>query len=218
MNRRIIITGDGSRTLYVPGLDEHYHSVHGAMRESMHVFIGNGLNRVEKNPIAVLEVGFGTGLNACLTLEMLKSSNRGVYYESWEKYPLTEAEYEELNYASLDGVDESMCRAITKAEWNQETIVYPDGILKKIEGDFLNFTSARFFDLVYFDAFGPDCQPGLWTAEVFSSIGNRQLAGSILTTYSVKGLVRRNLAEAGYQVEKVPGPKGKREITIAIKK
>ncbi|HBB92233.1 MAG: hypothetical protein A2X22_06640 [Bacteroidetes bacterium GWF2_49_14] len=218
MNRRIIITDDGSSTLYVPGLDEHYHSVHGAMRESMHVFIGNGLNRVEKNPIAVLEVGFGTGLNACLTLEMLKRSSRGVYYESWEKYPLTNAEYEELNYTSLDGVDESLYRSITGAPWNHEFRVYPDGILKKIEADFLNFTSPRYFDLVYFDAFGPDCQPDLWTAEVFNSIGIRQLPGSILTTYSVKGLVRRNLAEAGYQVEKVPGPKGKREITVAIKK
>jgi tRNA U34 5-methylaminomethyl-2-thiouridine-forming methyltransferase MnmC len=218
MNRSIIVTGDGSSTLYVPGLDEHYHSVHGALSESMHVFIGNGLNRIAKDPISILEIGFGTGLNACLTFDKLKGSDRRVYYESWEKYPLTEAEYEELNYTRLDGLDESLFRSISGAPWNQEVQIYPNGFLKKIEADIMSFTSDRYFDLVYFDAFGPDCQPDLWTADVFTSISSRQLPGSILTTYSVKGIVRRNLAEAGYQVKKVPGPKGKREITLATKK
>jgi tRNA U34 5-methylaminomethyl-2-thiouridine-forming methyltransferase MnmC len=217
MERRIILTEDGSATFFVPELNEHYHSIHGAIRESLHVFIKNGFERISGEHISVLEVGFGTGLNAYLTFERFIDSDRSLYYESWEKFPLIEKEVEELNYPELAGLNPDLFDYLHSSAWEVEVPVLPNAVLKKIRGDIREFGSEFKFDLVYFDAFGPDSQPELWTTEVFKRISACQDQGGLLATYSVKGTVRRNLQEAGYRVSKHPGPPGKREILLAEK-
>lgn len=217
MDRKIIITGDGSHSIFVPGLNEHYHSVFGAVQESSHIFISNGLERCPAPSLSVLEIGFGTGLNALLTFHRTFETKQALYYEAWEKYPLTAAEYETLNYPRFTGIDPALYTALSEAPWNDLHEIAPGAVLHKVLGDITGFCSERFFDLVYFDAFGPDVQPELWTAGVFRRISSQQRAGAILVTYSVKGSVTRNLIECGYRIDKVPGPPGKRQITVAIK-
>jgi tRNA U34 5-methylaminomethyl-2-thiouridine-forming methyltransferase MnmC len=218
MDRKIIITEDGSPTVFVPDLQEHYHSIHGAVQESLHIFIRNGLDRCHKSSLSILEIGYGTGLNALLTFHKTGETKQSLYYESWEKYPLTSNEYEKLNYSELAGISPNLYKAITEAPWDIIYEISPGAFLKKVQGDIREFHSDRFFDIVYFDAFDPNVQPDLWTADVLRKISSRQEPGAILVTYSVKGSVTRNLKEAGYQVEKVPGPPGKRQITVAFKK
>ncbi|MFH0762124.1 MAG: tRNA (5-methylaminomethyl-2-thiouridine)(34)-methyltransferase MnmD [Bacteroidota bacterium] len=217
MDRKIIITGDGSHSIFVPGLNEHYHSVYGAVQESLHIFIRNGLDRCHANALSILEIGYGTGLNALLTFHKTSETKQSLYYESWEKYPLTADEYERLNYSEMTGTNTYLYKAIIEAPWNAVHEIAPGAVIKKVTGDIREFHSDKYFDLVYFDAFGPNVQPELWTADVFRRISSRQQPGAILVTYSVKGSVTRNLKEAGYQVEKVPGPPGKRQITVASK-
>ena len=217
MNRRIVVTEDGSPTIYVPGLKEHYHSIHGALQESRHVFISNGLDLIPEGPLSVLEIGFGTGLNALLTFSKLAGSGRLLYYEAWEKYPLTPEEIRQLDLNQSIEIDPGLFDSIQLAPWNQEFRISQEATIHKISGDILGFRSDRFFDLVYFDAFGPDAQPDLWTEEVFRRLGECMKPGAILSTYSVKGMVRRNLKAAGFEVKKVPGPPGKREITVAFR-
>ncbi|MDD4645433.1 MAG: tRNA (5-methylaminomethyl-2-thiouridine)(34)-methyltransferase MnmD [Bacteroidales bacterium] len=217
MIRQLILTEDGSHTIFVPEMGEHYHSVHGAMQESLHIFIQHGFNQIQAKELSILEIGFGTGLNALLTLLISNADNKPVIYETWEKFPLSSEEIRKLNYPEILKCERSLYNSLHQAAWEINVPITPIFTLRKIESDILNFHSDRIFDLVYFDAFGPDFQPELWTAEVFSKIAACQRKGSRLVTYSAKGQVRRNLREAGYMVEKAPGPPGKREITIAIK-
>ena len=217
MDRKIIITEDGSHSIFIPELNENYHSVHGALQESIHIFIRNGLDRCHTPHLSILEIGYGTGLNALLTFHKASETKQSLYYESWEKYPLIADEYEKLNYSVLTGIDSDLFTALSEAPWNATHEIAPGAVIKKVLGDIREFRSDRFFDLVYFDAFGPNVQPELWTAAVFRSISSCQRSGAILVTYSVKGSVTRNLKEAGYQIEKVPGPPGKRQITVATK-
>jgi len=215
MVRKIITTGDGSRSIYVPELDEHYHSVYGAVQESRHIFIGNGYDRLPMQARAVLEVGFGTGLNAFLTFDLAIRRQQQLYYESWEKYPLQKSEWLELGYPEYTGLEKDLFISLHTAPWQTESEICPGKVLKKIRGDIREFRSDQYFDLVYFDAFGPEVQEELWSGEVFKLIAGRQHPGSLLVTYSVKGMVTRNIKAAGYQVNKVPGPPGKREISVA---
>ncbi len=217
MDRKIIITGDGSHSIFVPGLNEHYHSVHGAVQESRHIFIVNGLSRCHSIALSILEIGFGTGLNALLTFQAIRETQQSLYYESWEKFPLSNEEHKMLNYPALTDLDPNLYKALTEAPWNIHHEIAPGAILQKVQGDIREFHSDQLFDLVYFDAFGPDVQPDLWTAEVFMNISSHQPAGGVLVTYSVKGTVTRTLRESGYQIEKVAGPPGKRQITVAVK-
>ncbi|MCX6224227.1 MAG: tRNA (5-methylaminomethyl-2-thiouridine)(34)-methyltransferase MnmD [Bacteroidia bacterium] len=217
MIRQIILTDDGSHTFYVPDMGEHYHSVHGALQESRHIFIKYGYGQIDGNMISVLEIGFGTGLNAFLTLLETITDNKTVYYESWEAFPISKEESGQLNYPEILGTGEEHFDKLHDAEWGAEVKITPLFTLKKVLGDIGNFHSDRLFDLVYFDAFGPDYQPELWETGVFKKIGSRMKKNSLLVTYSVKGQVRRNLRKAGFNVEKAPGPPGKREITMAYK-
>jgi len=217
MIRQLILTEDGSHTIFVPEMGEHYHSVHGAMQESFHIFIQYGFHQAQSEELTILEIGFGTGLNALLTLLLSNADNKPVIYETWEKFPISSEEIQKLNYPEMLKCDREIFSSLHQAAWEVDVHVTPIFTLKKIEGDILNFNSSRIFDLVYFDAFGPDFQPELWTADVFSKIAACLRNGSRLVTYSAKGQVRRNLREAGFTVEKAPGPPGKREITIAIK-
>lgn len=217
MTRHIILTEDGSHTIFVPEMGEHYHSVHGAVMESRHIFIGHGMKKVQTDPLSILEIGFGTGLNAFLTVLESNRLSRRVRYESWEAFPLSEAEYGMLNYPALVGAGDDLFSRLHQLPWGYEQSVTPLFQLKKVHGDIGKFNSDKRFDLVYFDAFGPDFQPELWETRIFRMIEETMKENSRLVTYSAKGQVRRNLKEAGFVIEKAPGPPGKREITIALK-
>ena len=210
------LSEDGSHTLYVPELDEHYHSVFGARTESMHVFIKSGLAYLEKQDIKILEIGFGTGLNALLTA--LNKGSKKIEYHSIEKYPL-KSETEEALIFSPNQTDEetSVFKAIHEAPWNELTEIIPNFKLLKFEDDLLTVQFNTKYDLVYFDAFGPDVQPELWTKEIFQEIFNLMNSNGILTTYSAKGAVRRAMQSAGFKVERLPGPPKKREMLRCTK-
>ena len=214
----IVTTEDGSHSIYVQTLDEHYHSVHGAFTESQHVFIEAGLNQLKNSHIRILEMGFGTGLNALLTFVEANKSNISIYYTGIEKYPLERTITDSLNYESIiDPAWKGMFKLIHDSQWQQEVLIKPGFILKKIQCDMHEMGEVDEFDLVYFDAFAPEKQPELWTEDLFNHIFLSMRSNSILTTYSSKGTVRRNLEAAGFRVEKIPGPPGKREMTRAYK-
>jgi tRNA U34 5-methylaminomethyl-2-thiouridine-forming methyltransferase MnmC len=217
MDRRLVLTRDGSHTLLVPGLGEHYHSIYGAVTESLHVFIENGF-RQTRGGVSILEAGFGTGLNAFLTFREARQSNRKVFYESWEKHPLVPDEFLKLNYPDiLAETERSIFRDLHETPWNIPFTLTNFFTLHKVAGDLLEFHSDNRFDLVYFDAFGPDFQPDLWECEVFRAIYRAMAPEALLVTYSAKGQVKRNLVQAGFIVRKLPGPPGKREMIAAVK-
>ena len=212
-------TKDGSHTLYIKELDEHYHSLFGAVTESKHVFINAGLNVITGIHLNILEIGFGTGLNAILTMARIKGSGRIIHYTAYEKYPLGKDIIRSLNYASfLEEEHAKYFDLLHEVPWNMETAINDEFRLLKIEADICGLDIQNKFDLVYFDAFAPDKQPELWTTEIFSRIFLSMRTGALLTTYSSKGQTRRNLQEAGFHVEKLPGPPGKRDMTRALKR
>lgn len=204
-----VSTGDGTATLFVPSLNEHYHSIHGAVRESLHVFIHAGLQEVNKDEIQILEVGFGTGLNALLTLSL---TQKPIIYHAIEFHPLSNEIIQGLNYAENDH-DQSMWNLIHEVPWEDEYKINELFRIKKIQVDLLLFNSNEKYDLIYFDAFGPNVQPELWTKEIFKKMFDLLNPNGILVTYSAKGELKRNLKECGFEVETLPGPPGKREMT-----
>lgn len=215
---KLIVTGDGSHTLYVPSLNEHYHSHFGALTESKHIFIESGFRYCNKEAISVLEVGFGTGLNALLTAACAKKDNRKVHYVSIEKYPLPASLIMQLNYASLEGSEEEVLfRKIHEASWGGPVQITQWFTIHKVEMDLTTDSPVGKFDLIYFDAFGPDKQPEMWTHDVFERIAEASRPGTVFVTYSAKGSLKRMLRELGFQVTLLPGPPGKRVMTRAIK-
>jgi tRNA U34 5-methylaminomethyl-2-thiouridine-forming methyltransferase MnmC len=214
----IIRTEDGSDTLYVPGLDEHYHSVHGAIQESEHIFIGAGFDFTKADPVRILEIGFGTGLNALLTCIYSEKAKRKVYYTSIEKYPLQPDVTESLNYTGiLKGDSKMLFDKIHRCRWNSFEQITDGFMLRKIEADLVALEIEGTYDLVYFDAFGPDKQPEMWSDDIFERIGRAVCSDGILVTYSVKGSVKRSLKRSGFNVTLLPGPPGKRQILRAVK-
>jgi tRNA U34 5-methylaminomethyl-2-thiouridine-forming methyltransferase MnmC len=215
MKKEFIITEDGSHTIYLPEMDEHYHSVHGAIQESVHIYIGQGLLQTTKNEISVLEIGFGTGLNAYLTYCFAKERNISVNYLSLEKYPLTEPEYLQLNYPdSIFSENSLVFEQMHRAEWDLNQEISSSFWLKKVKADLLSyqFNPEPQFDLVYYDAFAPGKQPEMWTDEVLHKVAKSVKDGGILVTYCAKGTVRRAFSAAGFFMERMPGPTGKKEI------
>lgn len=212
-------TADGSYTLYVPELDEHYHSVKGALTESQHIFIEMGLKHSSAPEPHILEIGLGTGLNAFLTLLAAEEMQRKVYYTGIERYPLAEETLRQLDYPGIIGKKhEEDYYAIHQAPWEKETNLSPWFTLHKIEGDFTRHTFQKGYDIIYFDAFAPEKQPEMWEQSLFNTLYNVLNEGGILTTYCAKGVVRRMLQTAGFTVERLPGPPGgKREILRATK-
>lgn len=216
MERFLRQTEDGSHTLYVEGLDEAYHSSHGAIQESMHVFIKQGLQSLSKPSLRILEIGFGTGLNALLTWQFAKASKLLIHYHGVEKYPLSKAEYSQLNFESLiQGIPHGLLNEMHDASWEKSVNISDRFSLFKEKADFRAMDPAGNFDLVYFDAFSPDKQPELWSEKVFSIISSKTKKGALLLSYSSKGSVRRTLISCGFSVVKVPGPPGKREMIRA---
>lgn len=221
-NRYVTKTRDNSATLFVPELDEHYHSIHGALQESLHVFIQAGLHQFKNQTacINVLEVGFGTGLNALLTLNEAKKLNLKVDYTSLEKYPVTIEEISQLNYGEIIPFEngEKHLNLLHEAAWESPIPIDESFRLSKYKADLKTFPlNPEQFDLIYFDAFAPSAQPDLWTIPVFESMFNCLKKDGILVTYCVKGDVRRNMIAVGFKVDKIPGPPGKREMARAYK-
>ncbi|MFW5687589.1 MAG: tRNA (5-methylaminomethyl-2-thiouridine)(34)-methyltransferase MnmD [Bacteroidota bacterium] len=218
----LIQTADGSHTLKLLDFDEQYHSVNGALQESKHVFLSSGLHAFDKipDPLFVLEVGLGTGLNALLTARDALMKQTRILYEAIEPFPLRNEIIEKLNYPSIftePWIGELFGRIHSAGSENYENFLdwfffrcHCMPIQEKILDD-------KKYHLVYFDAFGPDTQPEMWTYEIFLKIFAAMKPGGILVTYCAKGAVRRAMQEAGFKVEKLPGPAGKREITRARK-
>ncbi|MCD4723650.1 MAG: tRNA (5-methylaminomethyl-2-thiouridine)(34)-methyltransferase MnmD [Bacteroidales bacterium] len=219
----IIITEDGSHTLYIPELKEHYHSTFGAIAESMHVFIEAGLLQALKNDteeINILEVGFGTGLNALLTVLEAGLKGCSVKYTALETFPLPQQLWGKLNYPEQIGdiKAKEIFQFLHQCNWDIEKEIIPGFFITKVERSLQDFKVAgMLYNLIYFDAFGPDVQAELWTDEIFRKISGMTAKGGILVTYSCKGSVRRALMAAGFAVEKIPGPKGKREMLRGVR-
>lgn len=214
------LTADGSHTLFVPSLNEHYHSVNGAVQESAHIFIDAGLRYSTKQETRIFEVGFGTGLNAFLTLMELNNSDRTINYTTIEAYPLPSSIIQKLNYADkYTEEDRRLFYKLHEAEWGQETQIKQGFYLTKLEADFtfFDFSSINNIDIIYFDAFAPDKQPNMWSQEIFDKLYTASSYKGILVTYCAKGNVRRMMQQAGYTVERLPGPPGKREMLRATK-
>lgn len=218
---KIELTADGSHTLFVPELDEHYHSTNGAVQESMHVFIRAGLNQCDKECINIFEVGLGTGLNAFLTALECEKSKKTVHYISIESYPLDWNIVNQLNYKDAFDKDSGLLfEKIHNADWNKKVEITSYFDITKINADFTTIDLSELdntIDLIYFDAFAPDKQSEMWTQELFDKIFRISSEGGILTTYCAKGIVRRMMQHAGYYVERLPGPPGKREMLRAVK-
>ncbi len=214
-------TNDGSNTLFVPELNEHYHSVHGALQEALHVFIKLGLQPVlEKagGPVRILEVGFGTGLNAVLTLQASLAAKQTVYYDSLEKYPLGPEVIAALHFENFILNPELFARfnQLHETPWNLETPVTPDFYLKKLHADLETcLLPPSTYDLIYFDAFAPEKQPTLWAATIFEKLASSLKTNGVLVSYCAKGSFKRTLKAAGFKVDALPGPPGKREMTKA---
>ena len=222
--REIILqtTADGSHTLFVPALNEHYHSTNGALQESELVFIHNGLHNLAVclKEINLLEVGFGTGLNALLTVLEAKKQRRKINYVAVEPEPVDKEIIEKLNYSSLIGSTEAIgyFKKLHESSWTYPTFLSDYFILSKIHAKLEDITLRdEQFHLIYFDAFGPDVQPELWTEAIFNQLYKCLKPGGILVTYSCKGIVKRALKAAGFTIEKLPGPMGKREVLRAMK-
>lgn len=224
MDRQIITTADGSSSIAVPALQVTYHSVHGAVQESQHVFIKAGLQYFSElhpdvSPITIFEMGFGTGLNALLTLIAQDTLQRSVYYESVELSPLEPALFSKLNYCTqLNRQDlEAAFSQMLGTAWNEPVVINPGFTLHKKHGDLIGYQPKQKFHLVYFDAFAPTTQPELWTTDVFHMLHALLVPGGVLTTYCSKSSVRRAMTEAGFNVEKIPGPPRKREMVRATR-
>jgi len=215
MRKEFLITEDGSHTIYLPEMDEHYHSIHGAIQESEHIYIGQGFLQTSTNPISILEIGFGTGLNAYLTYSYARERNISVDYYSLEKYPLTKSEYLRLNYPkSIFPENEAIFEKIHRVKWGSIQSISADFRLLKLRGDLLTyqFNDLPQYDLVYYDAFAPGKQPEMWTEEILQKVAASVKINGILVTYCAKGTVRRALSSAGFSMERIPGPIGKKEI------
>lgn len=217
---QLIPTEDGSHSLYLPSLDETYHSTYGAIQESSHVFIKAGLQfYAAQNPwssaIKILEYGFGTGLNALLTAEAL-SEAISIHYHSLELFPLKNETVSLLNYGKLLE-NETLFEKLHSCSWEYTNQLNEYFTLRKTKTDFRKFTTDEKYQLIYFDAFSPSKQPELWTKAIFEQCYNLLDNGGVLVTYSAKGQLKRDLIAIGFTVESLPGPPGKFQITRAIK-
>lgn len=219
MHRCIQQTKDGSSTIYVPALDEHYHSIHGAVQESLHVFISAGFAEKKAKEICILEIGLGTGLNALLTAIAAENAKQKTRYTAVEKYPVAPEETACLNYAEHVRFPEAanIFAALHNSSWETETEITPHFSLVKWQADFNKINQYAAFDVIYFDAFAPSAQPDLWTPEMFARMYDALKPSGILVTYCAKGQVKRNMKAAGFSIEALPGPPGKREMTRATK-
>ncbi|KJD35722.1 SAM-dependent methyltransferase [Tamlana sedimentorum] len=244
MKREIIITADGSTTIHIPEWNEQYHSKHGAIQEAYHVFIKHGLNffydeychselvseshpedvtpvieasKNENNSLSILEIGFGTGLNAFITLFEAEKLNLKIDYCGVEGYPIALNEAEKLNYAAEINESDKIFKEIHNVSWEVAHDITPQFSLTKQEKFFDTIEDENVFNIIYFDAFGARVQPELWTEAIFQKMYKALKENGVLVTYAAKGSVRRAMQAVGFLVEKLPGPPGKREMLRATK-
>lgn len=229
LKRKIKITQDGSKTLFLPEWNESYHSKHGALQEAEHVFISHGLNNfLDCNTINVLEFGFGTGLNALLSYIWSSDHAKSINYTSLEKYPITSLEMKAMDFNQVLSKKYTELQADTiyniflklhQTPWHENIALSDYFLLHKLEMDFLDFSSNEpTYDLVFFDVFGRRVQPEFWTEEIFEKLYHALSPGGLFTTYASNGHTQRALQSCGFLVEKLPGPPGKREMINAWKK
>jgi tRNA U34 5-methylaminomethyl-2-thiouridine-forming methyltransferase MnmC len=220
MKRELILTADGSKTIYIPEMDENYHSTNGALQEAMHVFIQNGIRTsISNDEITVFEMGFGTGLNALLTLVEAVNSERRINYIGIEAFPVELELIQEINYEKL--VDEQFTASFSlmhSLPWEKKHIIHPNLTFQKIHAkiqDYLPLNTS--VDIIFFDAFGPKVQQEVWTIDVLKKMYDMLKPNGILVTYCAMGQMKRDLKSLGFKVEGLPGPPGKREMTRAVK-
>jgi len=217
MDVEIIQTKDGSHTLYSKQFDEIYHSRNGALAESQHIFIHNGLEACHSSVINVFELGFGTGLNALLSWEYAESKNIRINYHSVELYPVSEELIGQINYPELIGHKEKF-QQLHAANWNDTVTLSENFTLHKINGSVLDMQfPVSTINVIFFDAFSPEKQSELWTVDVFSKMHDILAPNGILVTYCSKSYVRRNMQQAGFEIQKLQGPHGKRDMVRASK-
>lgn len=220
MKHEIIITQDGSSSIYIPELDETYHSKFGAIQEAKHVFVKNGLDLFENgSEISILEIGFGTGLNALITMLEAEKRNLKVNYVGVEAYPIALDEIVQLNYVEqLEASDKQVdFEKMHASNWEEEIIITPNFTLTKRKLSFADISDENTFDLIYFDAFGFTVQPELWNEEIFEIMYKTLKNRGILTTYACRTSIKNAMQHAGFQTLKLPGAPGKREMLRALK-
>ena len=219
MEREIIQTLDGSTTIHLKEWDECYHSKHGAIQEAKHVFIQNGLSLFPNQSVSILEIGFGTGLNAFITLLESKKLHQSIHYVGVEAYPVNAAEVLAMNYVTeLNAIsDEALFKKMHESNWDEKVVLHPEFDLTKRKQFFDEIDAVEEFDLIYFDAFGYRVQPELWSTAIFKKMFTALRPGGKLVTYAARGVVKRSMIEVGFTVEKLAGPPGKREMFRASK-
>lgn len=222
MKKEIIITADGSNTVAIPEMNVTYHSHHGAIQESVHVFIEAGLRYISgrlerRDTLRIFEMGFGTGLNAFLTAIEVKKTKTNIHYTAVETAPLSLQEAGKLNYTQVLSYEE-LFQQLHQCNWNAEVQLSDCFSITKLHTDLAAFQSFHLYHLIFYDAFAPSAQPELWTQEVFEKLFAMLEPNGVLVTYCSKSDVRRAMQAAGFMVEKLPGPKGKREMVRATQK
>lgn len=220
MKREIIRTSDGSTTIRIDEWDECYHSKHGAIQEAYHVFIKNGLSLFQGRPVSIMEIGFGTGLNAFITYLESQKSGQQIDYTGVEAYPVSSEEVIGMNYVSELNAkkDSHIFKLMHDCPWEEKSTISGLFSMTKKQQFFHDIEYAEKFDLIYFDAFGYRVQPELWSTEIFRKMYNALKPNSVLVTYAARGVVKRSMIEVGFTVEKLDGPPGKREMFRATKK
>lgn len=221
MKHTILKTGDGSFTIHIPEWGEQYHSKHGAIAEALHVFIKEGLyhwlSENATSKVSILEIGFGTGLNALLTYLESEKHSWNIDYTGVEAYPLGDEEYQKMNYAEMLGISDEVYLKLHNAAWEEKSTISNNFQLQKQQRLFSDISAEHNFNLIYFDAFGIRVQPELWTEEIFTIMYSALKPEGVLVTYAANGNARRAMQAVGFSVERIPGPPGKKEMMRATK-
>jgi tRNA U34 5-methylaminomethyl-2-thiouridine-forming methyltransferase MnmC len=226
MQRELVLTADGSHTISIPEWNVTYHSKHGAVQESRHVFIEAGLKYLlqetsqirytQNNPIKILEIGYGSGLNALLSWQTANEFQCPITYTGIELYPLTTAEISAINYGDYLQMTDAFAQ-LNKSDWGMTIQLSDYFSIQKLKHSLLNFTTTEQFQIIFFDAFSPTVQPEMWSIEAFKKMFHLLFPGGILLTYCSKTVVRNAMKMAGFTVNKITGPYGKREMVRAVK-
>jgi tRNA U34 5-methylaminomethyl-2-thiouridine-forming methyltransferase MnmC len=219
LKRNIIQTRDGSTTIHIEEWDECYHSRFGAIQEAQHVFIKKGLSLFENKSVSILEIGFGTGLNAFITFLEYPIFNQKIDYTGVEAFPVTAKEAEMMNYVSELNVESEryIFEKLHQCQWEKPISMNADFVFTKRKQFFADIDDSEKYDLIYFDAFGYDVQPELWSEAIFKKMYKALKNYGVLVTYAARGIIKRNMIEAGFAVEKLEGAPGKREMFRARK-
>ena len=217
MTNKLVITNDGSHSIFNPEVNETYHSKHGAIVEAEYIFIRHGFSAANKKNLTILEIGFGTGLNALLTSQKATQKKVTVNYYTMELYPVNKDKYKKLNFTDLIGMEKDDLLDLHQSEWEKECQITDYFKLTKSKTSLENYTSKTKFDIIYFDAFSPEKQPELWTDIIFKKMHKYLKEDGFLVTYCAKGVVKRTMKAVGFEIVVLDGPPGKRQMTRANK-